>query len=108
MAINFSDLGGGGASSIKSIQRGVTTSATTVTIATVDTSKCLVNSFSNATTGDVATTTGLSAGATTRASYATAVNFGTDWAARANGAYLLSSTELVTTGATRWEVVEFI
>jgi hypothetical protein len=99
------------ASPIKSIQRGVTSSATTVTISAVNTSKCLVTSFSNASDGDVNTSvanTGASSGSSSLGWWASGVLFGTGWAARASGAYLANSTQLATTGPTRWEVVEFV
>lgn len=89
---------------IKSIQRGVTTSATTVTITSVNLGKAFVTSYSDACTGDVTLTN--SAGPETT-SWTSSLQFGTQWASRNFGAYLASSTELVTSGAVRWEVVEF-
>ena len=92
-------------SPIKSIQRGVTTSATTVTITAVNPAKAFVTSFSDASSGNVS-------GSFTQSpngnpGYANPINFGTDWAAKSFGAYLQSGTQLVTTGPVRWQVIEY-
>jgi hypothetical protein len=106
--MGISVIGGGAASAspIKSIQRGVTTSATTVTISAVNTAKSFVTSFSNASTGNVSGSNSNTPSG--NPGYTSSVNFGTDWAAKSFGAYLSSGTQLVTTGPVRWEVIEYV
>ncbi len=94
------------ASPIKSIQRGVTTGAATVTITAVNPAKAFVTSFSDASTGNVGASFNVSP--TGSSGFANPINFGTDWAAKSFGAYLQSGTELVTTGAVRWQVIEYV
>lgn len=108
--MGISVIGGatGGGSPIKSIQRGVTTSAATVTIAAIDPAKSFVNSFSNGSTGNVGFTWASVASSSAGAYAATSALFGADWASKSFGAYIASSTELVTTGPTRWEIVEYV
>lgn len=52
---------GGGGSSIKSIQRGVASSAGNITISAVDTSKTMVRSFSTGSSGTVSATGNINA-----------------------------------------------
>jgi hypothetical protein len=111
---------GGG---IKSIQRGSTAVAGAITITAVDTTKTTVNSFSTASTGAIALA-GTTSGSTTRGSSGAtqAIGVGGSNQVVANisstgstntlvsqvaGAYLSSSTQITTTGACRYEVVEF-
>lgn len=89
---------------IKSIQRGVTTVASTVAITAVNTSKAFVTSYSDSSTGNVS---GVFSSGANAFRIGDPVNFGTTWATRQNGAYLVSSTHLYTSGATRWQIVEF-
>lgn len=120
-----------GGSPIKSIQRGVATTAGTVTISAVDTSKSTVRSFSTGSAGAVATNStipahGLSgsigagspgtppawSGSTTRGMSGTIAEVtmtggSTDLKTEQYGAYLSGPTSLVVTGPCRWEVVEF-
>lgn len=98
-------IGGSPASPIKSIQRGVTTGATTVTITAVNPAKAFVTSFSDASTGNVGTN--WQSSPTGSPVLVNAITFGTDWAAKTFGAYLQSGTELVTTGPVRWQVIEY-
>ena len=119
---------GGG---IKSVQRGQAVSAGNVTITSVNVEKSFVTSFSEGSAGTVASnsaSTGtLSPGggaiqnvafngqpngnAGSFASYSGTRTFsgGTmDATVKVMGAYLSNSTTLVTTGACRWEIVEFV
>lgn len=111
---------GGG---IKSIQRGSTAVAGTITISAVNTTKTTVNSFSTASTGAIAlagTTSGStngnsgtqnlcglgSGGGQVVASISSTGSTNT-LVSQVAGAYLSSSTQITTTGACRYEVVEF-
>lgn len=111
---------GGG---IKSIQRGSTSVAGAITITAVDTTKTTVNSFSTASTGVIAlagTTSGscsnIGSGGTVSVgmaganqSFANISSTGSTntLVSQVAGAYLSSSTQITTTGACRYEVVEF-
>ena len=116
-------------SPIKSIQRGSTASAGTITISSVDTSKTFVRSFSNGAAGTVAgtgSTSGtlnpnggnifgaggggfISGGGSaptytgTRSITAGATNL----ASARYGVYLSSATTIVADGACYWEVIEY-
>jgi hypothetical protein len=119
---------GGG---IKSVQRGQAVSAGNVTVTAVDITKSFVTSFSEGSAGTVASdssSTGTldpSGGAVVNVagsgqpngnaggfpSYAGTRTFsgGTmNATVKVMGAYLSNSTTLVTTGACRWEIVEFV
>lgn len=111
---------GGG---IKSIQRGSTAVAGAITITAVDMTKTTVNSFSTASTGAIALS-GTTSGSTSRGQNGTTLQGGI-WSSsnviasitsggsgntlvsQVAGAYLSSSTQITTTGACRYEVVEF-
>lgn len=123
---------GASSSPVKNIQRGVATEAGNITIAPVNLSKTIVNSFSTgsagtvAATGSVSVTLNPSGGATTRyidnyntgnylstgsfPSYAgsgTISGGTTDLTAAQFGAYLVDETTLAVTGPCRYEIVEF-
>lgn len=111
---------GGG---IKSIQRGSTSVAGTITISAVDMAKTTVYSFSTTSTGVVAlagTTSGstngnsgtsnpIGAGSGSGQIVANISSTGSTntLVSQVAGAYLSSSTQITTTGACRYEVVEF-
>jgi hypothetical protein len=113
---------GGG---IKTVQRGSTAVAGAITITAVDMTKTTVNSFSTASTGVIALS-GTTSGSTTRGSEGAtqAISYRADQSSnivanisaggdtntlvsKVAGAYLSSSTQITTTGACRYEVVEF-
>jgi hypothetical protein len=116
---------GGG---IKLVQRGSAASAGTVTITAVNTAKAFVNVFGTSSSGTVAAS-GTIGGVTATSNsyrisstYTTATNLDnfnvyipsstisggtTNLVAAVVQGYLSSSTELVVSGACRWEVVEF-
>jgi hypothetical protein len=119
------------AGGIKSVQRGQAVSAGSITITAVDIAKSFVTSFSEGSSGTVASdsastgTLNPSGGAIQQISFhgqpngnsgsfasysgTRAFSGGTmNATAKVMGAYLSNSTTLVTTGACRWEVVEFI
>ena len=126
----FPAAAGGG---IKSVQRGQAVSAGSITITAVDITKSFVTSFSEGSSGTVASDSSItgtlnpSGGATTIPATAGQSNnpntnngsfpsySGTrtlsggtmNATVKVIGAYLSNSTTLVTTGACRWEVVEF-
>ena len=116
---------GGG---IKSVQRGLAGASGTVTITAVDITKSFVTVFGTTSTGSIAGSGNLSSGSgntntaqigngtsgatgagNTSLSYgATTISAGTNNLVSAViQGYLSSSTELVVSGACRWEVVEF-
>jgi len=115
---------GGG---IKLVQRGSAASAGTVTITAVNITKAFVNVFGTASSGAVAASATVSSGTLssgdTRKAGGQGINFGnganmnlaaTNLSAGTNNlvsavvqGYLSSSTELIVSGACRWEVVEF-
>jgi hypothetical protein len=96
----------GGASPIKSIQRGYASAAGNVTITAISTSKSSVRSFGTSSSGNVSTTrsNGIDG---VYDSYANPINFGNTFVSGNYGAYLQDSTTLVVTGPCHWEVVEF-
>jgi hypothetical protein len=113
---------GGG---IKSIQRGSTSVAGTITISAVDMAKTTVYSFSTASTGVIALAgslsgtidgastggavnpVGISTGSRQMNVNLTAAGSTNTLVSKVAGAYLSSSTQITTTGACRYEVVEF-
>jgi len=96
-------------SPIKSIQRGVSNNATSVTINAVDTTKSFVNTFPIASSGDSSVSANMTGGPYTASiGVSSSVNFGTSFTTTEYGAYLSTSTTLVTTGPCRWEIVEFL
>jgi hypothetical protein len=111
---------GGG---IKSIQRGSTAVAGAITITAVNTTKTTVNSFSTASTGVIAlagTTSGstignsgttnpcgLGSGGGQIVANISSTGSTNTLVSQVAGAYLSSSTQITTTGACRYEVVEF-
>lgn len=108
---------GGG---IKSVQRGTATTAGTITITEVDTSKAYVVSFGTAAAGSSpvagsassafamqANWNNLSVGSGQQAS-GTYTPGTTTLSARVYGISLTNSTTITATGACRWEVVEYL
>jgi hypothetical protein len=120
----FPAAAGGG---IKSVQRGLAASSGTVTITAVNTSKSFVNVFGTSSSGTVSVSGGIPATTiTSNARTANNSNFNhtqdtanmnfpattftggtTNLVAAVVQGYLQSSTELIVSGACRWEVVEF-
>lgn len=115
----FPPAGGGG---IKSVQRGLASSAGTVTITAVDIAKSFVTVFGTASSGTVA----ISGNANSSSSNLPGIgyqnrgegnNAGNIVLTASGGSnnlvtavvqgYLSNSTSLVVSGACRWEVVEF-
>jgi hypothetical protein len=115
-------------SMIKSVQRGSAASAGNITISAIDTSKSFVTSFSTASAGSVGTnssTTGTltpsggnvsvsspsfnPAGGSFPNYVGTRTYSGgsTSLISASYGAYIADSTTITTTGACRWEVVEY-
>jgi hypothetical protein len=115
-------------SPIKSIQRGSAGSATTITISAVDTSKTFVRSFSTGASGTLApsgnaSTTWTPSGGSTSYSgggnvqvsgswpnYSASVSISggsTNLTTSEGGAYLANSTQITTTGACNYEVIEY-
>lgn len=112
---------------IKSVQRGSTASAGSITIASVDVLKTFVRSYSTGSTGTVNTdgneqgslvpnggscsTTGNGANAggswPTYSGTRTFAGGTTALWSREFGVYLTNSTTLTATGACRWEVIEY-
>jgi len=98
-----------GGSLLKSIQRGVSNNATSVTITAVDTNKSFVNTFPIASSGDSSVSASVAGGPYTGSvGVDSSVNFSTGFTTTKYGAYLSTSTTLVTTGPCRWEIVEFL
>jgi hypothetical protein len=124
MAINVIPTASGGG--IKSVQRGLASSAGSVTITAVDIAKSFVKVFGTASTGTVATDStvagtnsnassgrnasnespGPSGGSSSIAARALSAGTNNLVAATAQG-YLSNSTTLVVSHACRWEVIEF-
>jgi hypothetical protein len=120
----FPTAAGGG---IKLVQRGLAASAGTVTITAVTTSKAYVNVFGTTSSGAAAVSG--TVGAMSGGSNAGAAGNNTDGSSRSTSSfsgntanitggttnlvtavvqgYLSSATELVVSGACRWEVIEF-
>jgi hypothetical protein len=113
---------------IKSIQRGSSSSAGNVTISTIDVSKSFINSFSTSSSGSVGTNSSTSGTLTPSGgnvsvsspsfnpSGGSFPNYGgtrsysggsTSLTSASFGAYIANSTTITTTGACRWEVVEY-
>lgn len=112
---------------VKSIQRGSTASAGSVTISAVDVSKSFVISFSTGAAGTVAINSSESGTLTPSggscASQGNGSNSGGSWPTYSGsrslsggstslysaeyGAYLTNSTTITTTGSCRWEIVEY-
>jgi hypothetical protein len=117
-------------SPIKSIQRGSTASAGNITISSIDTSKSFIRSYSTGSAGSVGVSGSESGTLNPTGSY----NFGGTGGGNASsgggsfpsyagtrstgaggtsitvseyGAYIVNSTTITTTGACRWEVVEY-
>ena len=116
MAINVFPASSGGG--VKSVQRGVASSAGTITITAVDTTKTYVNSYGTAAAGSVGSTSSAS-GSINMASNQLAqggnYNGGGSWtggtttlSAQNYGVSLTNSTTLTATGACRYEVVEML
>jgi hypothetical protein len=99
---------GGG---IKSVQRGLATSAGTVTITAVNMSKSFVTCFgttSNASNSGSLNLTGASSTGNGYVNYnGTLSTSGTGLIAATVQGYLTNSTTLTVSGGCRWEVVEF-
>lgn len=92
---------------IKSIQRGVAASATTVTISSVDITKSFVSTFSNSSSGDVSASGNFFSNSGSSYLWSGTVSTGTSFAAGNYGAYLSNSTSLVTSGPCYYEIVEY-
>lgn len=113
---------------IKSVQRGSTASAGSVTISAVDTTKSFIRSFSNGSAGSVGTNSSTSGTLTPSGgnvsvsspnfnpaggsfpNYSGTRTFSggsTTLVSASYGAYLSNSTTVVTDGACFWEVVEY-
>ena len=113
---------------IKSVQRGSTASAGNVTISTINISKSFVNSFSVASTGSIGTNSSTSGTLTPSGgnvsvsspsfnpaggsfpNYVGTRSYSggsTSLTSASFGAYIANSTTITTTGACRWEVVEY-
>ncbi len=117
-------------SPIKSIQRGVTASAGTVTISQINTTKSFVISRSISSSGNIGITgteigtLSPSGGSVVGTGGGNAVSGGGSFATYSGtrtvtagstsitlaefGAYITNSTTITTTGACRWEVVEYL
>jgi hypothetical protein len=113
---------------IKSVQRGLSASAGNVTISTIDTSKSFINSFSTSSSGSVGTNSSTSGTLTPSGgnvsvsspsfnpsggsfpNYVGTRSYSggsTSLTSASFGAYIANSTTITTTGACRWEVVEY-
>jgi hypothetical protein len=113
---------------IKSVQRGSTASAGNVTISTINISKSFVNSFSVASAGSIGTNSSTSGTLTPSGgnvsvsspsfnpaggsfpNYVGTRSYSggsTSLTSASFGAYIANSTTITTTGACRWEVVEY-
>ena len=114
---------------IKSIQRGSTASAGTVAISTINVSKSFIHSFSNGSTGTIGTNSSTSGTYTPSGGnigqYSQSFNPGsgsypnlvgtrsfsggtTSLRSASYGAYISGPSSVTTTGACRWEVVEYV
>lgn len=117
-------------SPIKSIQRGVASSAGNITISSIDTSKSFIRSYSTSSTGSVGVTGSESGTLTPTGSYSfggtgggnassgggsfpsylgtrTTTSGSTSITVSEYGAYIVNSTTITATGSCRWEVVEY-
>jgi hypothetical protein len=115
-------------STIKSVQRGSTASAGNVTISSIDISKSFINSFSTSSSGSVGTNSSTSGTLTPSGgnvsvsspsfnpaggsfpNYVGTRSYSggsTSLTSASFGAYIANSTTITTTGACRWEVVEY-
>jgi hypothetical protein len=115
-------------STIKSVQRGLASSAGNVTISAIDVSKSFVNSFSTGSAGSVQTNSNTSGTYTpsggnigqysqsfnpASGSYPNLIGTrsfsggSTSLVSAAYGAYIVNSTTITVSGACRWEVVEY-
>ena len=115
-------------STIKSVQRGSTASAGNVTISSIDISKSFINSFSTSSSGSVGTNSSTSGTLTPSGgnvsvsspsfnpaggsfpNYVGTRSYSggsTSLTSASFGAYIANSTTNTTTGACRWEVVEY-
>jgi hypothetical protein len=117
-------------STIKSVQRGSAAGAGNVTISSIDTNKSFIRSFSTSSAGSAQLVGnesgtlnpsggsivgpggggGAVAGGGTFANYAGTRSFSggtTSVTVQEYGAYIVNSTTITTTGACRWEVVEY-
>jgi len=98
-----------GAGGLKAVQRGVSSTAETVTITAVDTNKSFVRSFSTAASSSPSMSSYVAGGPYEGSiSLSYLLNTGSTFAVASYGAYLTGSTTLVTTGPCRWEIVEFL
>lgn len=110
---------GGG---IKSVQRGLASSAGTVTITSVDISKSFVNVYGTASSGTIAASADVvvnsinlaragyqnGTGGNSAGTFSASLSGGSNnLVAATTQGYLSNSTSLVVSGACRWEVVEF-
>lgn len=116
-------------STIKSVQRGSTASAGNVTISSIDISKSFINSFSTSSSGSVGTNSSTSGTLTPSGgnvsvsspsfnpaggsfpNYVGTRSYSggsTSLTSASFGAYISNSTTITTTGACRWEVVEYL
>ena len=114
---------------IKSVQRGSTASAGNVTISAINVSKSFINSFSTGAAGSISTNSSTSGTYTPSGGNigAPSTSFSpqsgswpdligtrsfsggsTSLTAASYGAYINNSTTITTTGACRWEVVEYL
>ena len=113
---------------IKSVQRGSTASAGNVTISQINTAKSFINSFSTSSSGSVGTNSSTSGTLTPSGgnvsvsspsfnpaggsfpNYVGTRSYSggsTSLTSASFGAYIANSTTITTTGACRWEVVEY-
>ncbi|MEY4331311.1 MAG: hypothetical protein RLZZ196_49 [Bacteroidota bacterium] len=116
------------ASLIKSVQRGSAASSGNITISSIDVSKAFVNSFSNSSSGIIATNSSTSGTYTpsggNMAIFSPNFNPGsgsypnltgtrtfsggtTSLTSGSFGAYILNSTTITVSGACYWQVVEY-
>jgi len=116
--ISIPTASGGG---IKSVQRGLATVAGTITITAVDISKSFVTIFGTASSGTITSSSNMNTASTNMASHGYSTkqhnNTGSGTFTFSGGTnnlvsaivqgYLNSSTELIVSGACRYEVVEF-
>jgi len=113
---------------IKSVQRGLAAASGNITITSVDISKSFVNSFSVSSTGSIGTDSSTSGTLTPSGgnvsvsspsfnpsggsfpNYVGTRSYSggsTSLTSSSFGAYIANSTTITTTGACRWEVVEY-
>jgi hypothetical protein len=113
---------------IKSVQRGSTASAGNVTISQINTAKSFINSFSTSSTGSIGTNSSTSGTLTPSGgnvsvsspsfnpaggsfpNYVGTRSYSggsTSLTSASFGAYIANATTITTTGACRWEVVEY-